>query len=75
MIGSRARWARRLEASKPNSACGGLASRTTTARKPFLDRQLADLAHPRTLAMLLIDALAGLPKLATWAQWLAISAR
>jgi ATP-dependent helicase/nuclease subunit B len=71
VIGSRARWDRRLAGLEAE-----LRLRRTEledddgAQAGFLDRQLADLVHLRTLAMPLIDALAGLPKLATWAQWL-----
>jgi ATP-dependent helicase/nuclease subunit B len=72
VIGSRARWDRRLEGLEAE-----LRLRRTGledddgAQAGFLDRQLADLAHLRTLAMPLIDALAALPKLATWSEWLA----
>ena len=72
VIGSRDRWERRLaglEAELRLRRCG--LEDEDGAQAGFLDRQLGDLAHLRTIAMPLIAALAALPKLATWAEWLA----
>jgi ATP-dependent helicase/nuclease subunit B len=72
VIGSRARWDRRLEGLEAELRLRRTALEDDDgAQAHFLDRQLADLAHLRTLAMPLIDALAALPKLATWSEWLA----
>jgi RecB family exonuclease len=72
VIGSRARWDRRLDGLEAELRLRRTALEDDDgAQAHFLDRQLADLAHLRTLAMPLIDALAALPKLATWSEWLA----
>jgi ATP-dependent helicase/nuclease subunit B len=72
VIGSRARWDRRLDGLEAELRLRRTALEDDDgAQAHFLDRQLADLAHLRTLAMPLIDALAALPKLATWLEWLA----
>jgi RecB family exonuclease len=72
VIGSRARWDRRLAGLEAELRLRRTALEDDDgAQAVYLDRQLADLAHLRTIAMPLIDALAALPKLATWSEWLA----
>jgi len=72
VIGSRARWDRRLDGLEAEIRLRRSDLEDDDgAQAGFLDRQLADLEHLRTLAMPLIDALAALPKLATWSEWLA----
>ena len=71
VIGSRARWDRRLAGLEAamrlkRTALGD----ADGAQAVALDRQLADLAHLRAIALPLIDALAALPASATWSQWL-----
>jgi ATP-dependent helicase/nuclease subunit B len=72
VIGSRDRWDRRLAGLEAEMRLRRTAiERDDDAQAAALDRQLADLAHLRRLAIPLIDALASLPERATWAQWLA----
>jgi ATP-dependent helicase/nuclease subunit B len=72
VIGSRARWDRRLDGLEAEIRLRRSDLEDDDgAQAGFLDRQLADLEHLRTIAMPLIDALAALPKLATWSEWLA----
>ncbi len=72
VIGSRDRWDRRLAGLEAETRLRRIAlERDDDAQAAALDRQLADLAHLRGLAIPLIDALAALPERATWAQWLA----
>ena len=71
VIGSRDRWDRRLAGLEAEMRLRRIAiDRDDDAQAAALDRQLADLAHLREIAIPLIDALAALPKSATWAQWL-----
>jgi ATP-dependent helicase/nuclease subunit B len=71
VIGSRDRWERRLAGLEAEMRLRRTAiDRDDDAYAAALDRQLADLAHLRGIAMPLIGALAALPKSATWAQWL-----
>jgi ATP-dependent helicase/nuclease subunit B len=71
VIGSRARWDRRLAGLEAEMRLKRAALEGDDgAQAASLNRQLSDLAHLRAIALPLIDALAGLPKLATWSQWL-----
>jgi ATP-dependent helicase/nuclease subunit B len=71
VIGSRERWDRRLAGLEAEMRLRRTAiERDDDGHAAALDRQLADLAHLRGLAIPLIDALAALPDSATWAQWL-----
>jgi ATP-dependent helicase/nuclease subunit B len=71
VIGSRDRWNRRLAGLEAEMRLRRTAiERDDDAHAAALDRQLADLAHLRALALPLIDALAALPTIATWAEWL-----
>ena len=71
VIGSRERWDRRLAGLEAEIRLQrtGLED-DDGALAGALDRQLADLAHLREIAMPLIDALAALPASASWSQWL-----
>ena len=72
VIGSRNRWERRLAGLEAELRLRRTALETDDgAHAAALDRQLADLAHLRALALPLIDALAALPPSATWSEWLA----
>jgi ATP-dependent helicase/nuclease subunit B len=71
VIGSRARWERRLSGLEAELRLRRLALEDDDgAQAAALDRQLADLAHLRAIALPLIDALAALPKSAPWSEWL-----
>ena len=71
VIGSRDRWDRRLAGLEAEMRLRRTAiERDDDGHAAALDRQLADLAHLRGLAIPLIDVLAALPGSATWAQWL-----
>jgi ATP-dependent helicase/nuclease subunit B len=71
VIGSRARWERRLSGLEAELRLRRLALEDDDgAQAAAIDRQLADLAHLRAIALPLIDALAALPKSAPWSEWL-----
>ncbi|HEX3409207.1 MAG TPA: hypothetical protein VHS07_02955, partial [Candidatus Binataceae bacterium] len=71
VIGSRDRWQRRLAGLEAELRLRrSVIDREDDGFAGMLDRQLADLAHLRAVAIPLIDALAALPKTASWAQWL-----
>jgi ATP-dependent helicase/nuclease subunit B len=71
VIGSRARWDRRLAGLEAEMRLRRLALEDEDgAQAAALDRQLTDLAHLRSIALPLIDALAALPRSAPWSEWL-----
>ncbi len=71
VIGSRERWARRLAGLEAEMRMQRAAlDREDDGRAAALDRNLGDLEHLRDLALPLIEALAALPKSASWAKWL-----
>ncbi len=71
VIGSRARWDRRLAGLEAEIRLRRSALEDDEgAQAAALERQLADLEHLRALALPLIDALAALPTSAPWSAWL-----
>jgi ATP-dependent helicase/nuclease subunit B len=70
VIGSRARWERRLSGLEAELRRRREELKDEEARAAAIDRRLADLAHLRTVALPIIGALASLPEQGTWAEWL-----
>jgi len=70
VIRGRDRWAARLDGLARETALKRAAAKDDDARAARLDRDLADLANLRTLALPLIDRLAALPDSASWGVWL-----
>jgi ATP-dependent helicase/nuclease subunit B len=70
VIGGRERWRKRLQGLEAEIKLKRDALEDDDARAKFLDRQAADLAHVREIALPIIDALSDLPIAASWAEWL-----
>jgi ATP-dependent helicase/nuclease subunit B len=72
VIGGVERWATRLDGLAHELALRRRAvAEGEEGRARYLDRQLADLGHLRDFALPLVACLAGLPKRASWGEWLA----
>lgn len=71
VIGGRERWDSRLRGLAAELALRRGELEDDDSRTAALDRELADLAHLREIALPLIGALAALPDEADWTTWLA----
>jgi RecB family exonuclease len=69
VIGGRDRWRRRLDGLEEEFRTKLTEVEDATARAHF-ERQLADLAHLKQIALPIIGALDTLPRAASWREWL-----
>jgi ATP-dependent helicase/nuclease subunit B len=70
VIGSEARWARRLDGLRNELRRKRSELADDELRAAMIDRQILDLDHLREVAIPQIAALAALPKAAKWSEWL-----
>ncbi|HYB90644.1 MAG TPA: PD-(D/E)XK nuclease family protein [Candidatus Binataceae bacterium] len=72
VIGSAARWERRLDGLEHELRRRRVELSDDDARAGAIDRQLGDLAHLKRVALPIVSALAALPEKAVWSEWLAL---